>query len=288
MKKTKPSTLIEQKVLTCNGRIVFEKLTMPYFHRMPKLFEKNEACFMFINKGEFSVRAPDQFLSFEKGKGLLAKCFDYFFETNKAQQASSDNIEVLGVILHQSMMEELFQFDLSISNYKVDFNVKQLQVDALLTSFKESINILLDNPELADETLIKTKLKEFVLLLSKSENAPSELDFLAAMYQPTAIDFRTTINNNLYSNMSLEEFAKLCNTSVSTFKRKFKEIYHETPKKYLSKMKMKKASQFLNNKENRISDIAYDCGFDSLATFNRIFKNHFGKSPSEYRLNQKK
>lgn len=278
--------LIDQKVLTYNGRIVFEKITMPYFQRIPKLFEKNEACFMFINKGEFSVRTPDQFLSFEKGKGLLAKCFDYFFETNKTQQASSDNIELLGVILHQSMMEELFQFDLSTSNYKVDFNVKQLQVDALLANFKESINILLDNPELADETLIKTKLKEFVLLLSKSENAPSELDFLAAMFQPNATDFRTTINNNLYSNLSVEEFAKLCNTSVSTFKRKFKELYSETPKKYFSKMKMKKASQLLLIKENRISDIAYECGFDSLATFNRIFKKNFGKSPSEYRLSQ--
>lgn len=276
----------QKKVLTYNGVVVFEKLTMPYFQRIPKLFENNEACFMFINKGEFSVRTQDEFLSFEKGKGLLAKCFDYFFETNKAQQKSSDHLEVLGVILHQSMMEELFQFDLSTSNYKVDFNVKQLQVDALLANFKESINILLDNPELADETLIKTKLKEFVLLLSKSENAPAELDFLAAMFQPNATDFRTTINSNLYSNLSLEEFAKLSAMSVSTFKRKFKELYSETPKKYFSKMKVRKASQLLLIKENRISDITYDCGFDSLATFNRIFKKHFGQSPSEYRLAQ--
>jgi AraC-like DNA-binding protein len=155
-----------------------------------------------------------------------------------------------------------------------------------LANFKESINILLDNPDLADETLIKTKLKEFVLLLTKSENAPSELDFLAAMFQPHATDFWTTFNNNLYPNMSMEEFAKLCNTSVSTFKRKFKELYSEMPKKYFSKMKMKKASQLLLIKENRISDVADDCGFDSLATFNRIFKKHVGQSLSEYRVSQ--
>ncbi|MFK7776445.1 MAG: helix-turn-helix domain-containing protein, partial [Saprospiraceae bacterium] len=96
----------------------------------------------------------------------------------------------------------------------------------------------------------------------------------------------TTINNNLYSNLSVEEFAKLCAMSVSTFKRKFKELYSESPKKYFSKMKMKRASQLLLINENRISDIAYECGFDSLATFNRIFKKHFGQSPSEYRLTQ--
>lgn len=276
--------ILDQKVLTYNGRVVFEKITMPYFQRIPKLFQKNEACFMFVNKGEFSVRTAEDFISFNKGKGLLAKCFDYFFETNESQRQSSDSIEVLGIILHQSMMEELFQFDLSSSNFKLGYNIKQLQIDALLSNYKESVNILLDNPEIADEALIKTKLKEFVLLLSKSENAPSELDFLAAMFQPIAFDFRSTINNNLYANLSLEELAKLCCISLSTFKRKFKEVYKESPKKYLSRKKMEKAIQLLVVKENRISDIAHECGFDSLSTFNRIFKTHFGKSPSDYRL----
>jgi len=274
----------EIKVITYRGKVVFEKITMPYFKRIPKLFEKNEACFMFVNKGEFSIREPESFISYKRGKGLLAKCFDYFFETNKSQRESSDSIEVLGVILRQQMMEELFHFDLSTSDYKVDFNIKQFQIDALLANYKESINILLDNPEIADEALIKTKLKEFVLLLSKSENAPSELDFLAAMFRRPSSEFRSTVNNNLYADLSLAELAKLCNISIATFKRRFKEVYKESPKKYISKMKMEKASQLLAVKENRISDIAYECGFDSLGTFNRNFKIHFGKSPSEYRL----
>jgi AraC-like DNA-binding protein len=276
----------EIKVLNYKGKVVFEKITMPYFRRMPKLFEKNEACFMFINKGEFSVRTPEEFISFKKGKGLLAKCFDYFFETNKSQRESSDAVEIVGVILHQSIMEELFQFDLASYDFNLGYNLKQLQIDALLANYKESINILLDNPEIADETLIKTKLKEFVLLLSKSENAPSELDFLSALFKLNPSDFRSTINNNLYANLTLEEFAKLCNISVSTFKRKFRSVYRESPKKYLSKMKMERASQLLIIKENRISDIAFDCGFDSLGTFNRNFKAHFGISPSEFRMGQ--
>ncbi len=276
----------EQKKISYKGRVVFEKISMPYFQRIPKLYEKNEACFMFINKGEFSVRTPEKFISFKKGKGLLAKCFDYFFETNKTQRESSDRVELLGVILHQSIMEELFHFDIASSNYRLDYNVKQLEIDALLSNFKESINILLDNPEIADEILIKTKLKEFVLLLSKTENTPSELDFLAAIFHRNSTDFSTTINNNLFSNLSLVEFAKLCGLSISSFKRKFKDVYNESPRKYFSKMKMKKAGQMLANTDNRISDVAYDCGFESLATFNRNFKSYYGMAPTEYKLNQ--
>lgn len=259
---------------------------MPYFQRIPKLFEGKEACFMFVNKGEFSVRTPEEFISFKEGKGLLAKCFDYFFETNERQQESSDNIEILGILLHSSIVEEVFQFDSTISQHTVDFNVKKVQVDALLANFKESINLLLDNPELADEAIIKMKLKEFVLLISKTENAPSQLDFLSAMFRVNSADFKSTVNKNLFSSLSLEEFAKLSNMSLSSFKRKFNETFGESPKKYISKMKMKRAEQMLAIKENRITDIAYECGFESVSAFNRNFKARFNQSPTQYRLSQ--
>jgi AraC-like DNA-binding protein len=276
----------EQKVLKYKGQIVFEKIAMSTFQRIPKLYQQNEACFMFVNEGEFSVRTPDEFLSFKKGKGLLAKCFDYFFETNEKQRLASNKVEVLGILLYPSIVEELFQFDITTSNHIVDFNAKQIQVDGLLNTFKESIDILLENPDLADEQLIQMKLKEFVLLISKTLNAPSQLDFLSAMFRKNSTEFRTTITKNIYSNLSINEFAQLCTMSVSSFKRKFNEIYGEPPKKYFAKMKLEKASKMLTSKNNRISDIAYDCGSETILTFNRSFKNHFGKSPSEYRLNQ--
>lgn len=145
--------------------------------------------------------------------------------------------------------------------------------------------MLLDNPELADETLIKTKLKEFVLLMSKTQNAPSQLDFLSAMFKKNSSTFKETIINNIYSNLSLDEFAHLSGMSLSTFKRKFNDTFKDSPKKYIAKKKLEKASKMLRLPDYRISDIAYDCGFETISTFNRSFKTHFGKSPTEFRLN---
>ncbi|PCJ63615.1 MAG: AraC family transcriptional regulator [Bacteroidetes bacterium] len=277
----------ELKVLKYKGHVVFEKIAMSGFDRIPKQYQNNEACFMFINEGEFSVRTPNEFLSFKKGKGLLAKCFDYFFETNTKQKIKNNGrIEVLGILLYPSIVEELFQFDISDSTHYVNYNAKQIQIDGLLNNFKESINMLLDNPELADEALIKTKIKEFVLLITKTLNAPSQLDFLAAMFRKNDTEFRTTINNNMYSNLSVDEFAQLCAMSVSSFKRKFKETFNESPKRYLGKMKLEKSIRMLASKDTRISEIAYDCGFETISTFNRSFKTQYGESPSDYRLNQ--
>jgi len=273
-----------KKVLTYKNKIVFEKVQIPYFKRMPKISHDDEACFMFINEGEFSVRTPSEFISYNKEKGLLAKCIDFFFETTHIQRTTSEYVEVIGVLLHPTILEELFQFDIKKSNHKVDYNVIQIHVNELMTNFKESLNILLDNPELADEDLIKTKLKEFVLLMCKTQNAPTQLDFLSAMFKRDTSEFSTIINSNLYSNLSIDEFSHLCGMSSSSFKRKFKNVFQQSPKRYMLKMKLEKACKALESSQDRISDIAYNCGFETISTFNRSFKKQFGKSPTEYRL----
>jgi AraC-like DNA-binding protein len=274
----------EEKYLKYKDHVVFGKQSMPYFDRIPKQYAENEACFVFVNKGEVSVRSQIEPIQLDKNHGLLAKCMNYFFETNEQQRKSSDGVEVIAVLLYPSIVQELFEFDVSNHDYSFNFNIKQVELDRLLENFKESINILLDNPELADENIIKTKLKEFVLLVSKSQEAPSQLDFLAALFKPLDIEFKTTIKNNLYSNLSLDELAALCHLSTSSFKRKFNETFNNSPKKYLAQKKVERAAELLRSRDLRISDIAYDVGFDSLATFNRNFSNMYGKSPSEYRL----
>ncbi len=276
--------IYEEKYLKYKDRIVFGKQSMPYFDRMPKEYFKDEACFVFVNEGEVSVRAQTDYIDLNKKQAVLAKCLNYFFETSARQKESGDGVEVIAVILYPAQVEELFEFDLSKSDFSFDFNIKQVEVDRLLANFKESIDILLDNPELADESIIKTKLKEFVLLMAKSQDAPSQLDFLAALFKPLDIEFKATIQHNLYANLAIDELARLCHLSTSSFKRKFKEAFNASPKKYISQKKVEKAAALLKSESLRVSDIAYDVGFDSLATFNRNFSATYGLSPSEYRL----
>ena len=270
----------EEKYIKYKGRIVFGKQSMPYFDRIPKEYFEDEACFVFVNEGEVSVRSQTAYMDLDKNQAILAKCLNYFFETNQKQKESSEGVEVIAVILHPSQVEELFEFDLSESNYSMDYNIKQMEVDRLLANYKESISILLDNPALADETMIQTKLKEFVLLMTKSQGAPSQPDFLSALFKPLDIEFKSTIQHNLYADLSLEELARLCHLSTSSFKRKFTETFNASPRKYISQKKIEKAAVLLKNEGSRVSDIAYDVGFESLATFNRNFTAFYGKSPT--------
>ena len=275
----------EYKILKYKGKVVFHKMKIHAPKREMKPFQNNEACFMFVNDGEFSVRTPNQFISFDQRTGMLAKCFNFFIETTIAQRNRAEEMEFIGVFLFPEQVEEIMDIDLSQSNHKVKLNIQQIDIDSLFTAYKNSINVLLDSPEIADEEMIKLKLREMIILISKSQNL-SILDFLVSMFNLTHTKFKTTIESNIYSNLNIEDFAKLCNLSLSSFKRKFTKVYEESPKKYINRMKLEKATKHLLNTDLLISEIAYDCGFDTISSFNRLFKLQFNTSPTVYRLNQ--
>jgi len=273
------------KYLKYKGKIVFGKQSMPYFDRIPKEYSENEACFVFVNRGEISIRAPQDYIDLDVKSGVLAKCLNYFFEADKSKQdVYNEGVEVIAILLYPSVIEQLLDIDLSLTSQHINYDIKQVVIDELLENFKQSISILLDNPELADDKIIEAKLKEFIMLMIKSQDINNQADFLSNLFSPLNISFRATVQQNLYANLSQDELAKLCHMSTSSFKRKFNEVFNESPQKYITRKKINKAAQLLRLNKLRISDIAYEVGFESVATFNRNFRTIFGKSPSEYRL----
>ena len=278
--------ILDHKALTYKGKVIFEKLVFGDFGRQLKPFEDNEACFMFVEKGSFEMIKPEEAIPFNSGEGMLAKCGNYYFE-NQIDQNQPDNTTVLiGAFFHESIVMELFKDEIRPSNHRLNYDASKIQIDALLLNFRDNIVFLIENNEIADETLVATKLKEFIILLSKVENAPSVFDFVSSLFNPHSYSFKAIIEANKYRSLSLDELAILSGLSLSSFKRKFKEVFDKSPRKYLSTVKMEKAAKMLLDKEYRVTDVAYDCGYDNVPTFNRNFKSYFGVSPSDYRLTQ--
>lgn len=280
--------ILEQTEIKYKGKIVFERLVMSTnFKRVPKLFTEDEACFLFLTKGAFHFRTPTNFLTFTEGDAMLSKCGNYFIENVMLNQKTEHQIiSAIGAFFYPTMVKSFFQSDLSIQQFQNNFDTTKISIEPLMKSFIDSINYMLDNPKLADENLIITKLKELLLLLSKSEKASSINAFVNSLFVPYEYNFNEIIQKNLYSNLSLSELAHLCNSSLATFKRKFTEFYKESPAKYIIQKKLEKSIQLLQHKSKPISDIAYECGFETISNFDKAFKKQFEKSPSEYRLSQ--
>ena len=83
--------------------------------------------------------------------------------------------------------------------------------------------------------------------------------------------------------LSLGQVAKAVNTSTFYFCKMFKKVTGLNFTDYVSRVRIEKAKNLLLNPNLRVSEIAYEVGFQSLTHFNRMFKRILGLSPTEYR-----
>lgn len=264
-------------------QVVFVKMEMENFTRIKKYFTEGEACFMFIDEGSFVLRTPEETIAFNSGEGLIVKCGNYLLEQGNKDVFPIDNFSFLAVYLYPSVIKELFTGARIPAEISDNYDVKKIKMDTLFSDFYKNISFLLENPEIVDDTLVLLKLKEFILLLSKTDKAQEVADYITSLFNPYLYSFQKIIENNTYTNLSLTEFAFLCGMSLTSFKRKFKTYYKVSPKQFLLDKKIEKATELLPVKEHRIADIAYDCGFESINSFNRNFKKYTGKTPTAYR-----
>ena len=94
------------------------------------------------------------------------------------------------------------------------------------------------------------------------------------------------INEHQTEDLSLGQVAKAVNMSTFYFCKMFKKITGINFTDYLSRVRIEKAKNLLLNPNLRISEIAYEVGFQSLTHFNRVFKKIIDQSPTQYRGQQ--
>jgi len=96
------------------------------------------------------------------------------------------------------------------------------------------------------------------------------------------------VNSNFAEDISIQQLADICYTSVSTLRRDFVAFTGEPPLNYLNEVRLKNALLLLTTTDKKIVDIALECGFDAISSFNRQFKQFYKKSPTQYLKELKK
>jgi len=100
---------------------------------------------------------------------------------------------------------------------------------------------------------------------------------------PLVLKAREYIDKHKVEELSLANVAKAAGASVFHFCKVFHKSTGLKFTDYVARVRLEDARTRLLNPNLRISEIAYDVGFQSLTQFNRTFKRVFGQSPSEFR-----
>lgn len=244
----------------------------------------NDACLLYSLEGSATVLGSNQIAQISTGEGALMKCGRYLDRWNKRNDDKLNEV----VIIH--FYPEVFSyvydgkmpsFILSNDDHS-DLSMSILKYNEALNNYITSLRYYFDNPDVLDDDLIKMKFKELVHLLFKGGNEEVR-NLMRSLFTKEVIEFREVINKNLYTDVNLDGLAFLTHMSLSSFKRKFKSIFHMTPAKYIKSKRLDKAKDLLGYTDKSIIDISFECGFGDTKVFAKNFKSHFKITPTAYR-----
>jgi AraC-like DNA-binding protein len=135
------------------------------------------------------------------------------------------------------------------------------------------------------------QLMQFFQLL-KSLSAMENVDPLAPDLQLKPFsDYEGMRISNVYNyimqnynrDLTLEEVAAAAFMTPQAFCRYFKKHTRVTFVTFLNEVRINEAcKKLIDGAYDSVSTVAYDCGFNSITNFNRVFKSTTGKSPKEY------
>lgn len=282
--------ILEYKTFDLYEKMVFEKAVLTPPFSIPRNEMSNEACFLYVLEGSHTISDPVKHLTIQAKEGVLMQCNTYYAEWLKS--ANYNTCEAIAVHFYPEVLKKIYDKDFpafikQIDSEKNKSGMNKVIGDSTMHHYIASMQFYFENPTLVSDELLILKLKEVILLLMKTENAVSIKELILRLFSPKEYSFKEIIDAHIFSNHSVDELAILTNLSTSTFKREFRKLYNTSPALYYKTKKLERAADLIIATDNRISNIAYDCGFNDVAHFSKSFQEQYKVTPSQYRLNQK-
>lgn len=126
-----------------------------------------------------------------------------------------------------------------------------------------------------------TLLTAFALQLADLLN---RLVIEAANAEPmVVVKARQYVNAHLEERITLDDIAAHVSVSPYYFCKVFKQATGMTLTEYVNRRRIEWAKRKLLNPQARVTEVAYDVGYQSLSQFNRSFLKYVGESPSRFR-----
>jgi len=162
-------------------------------------------------------------------------------------------------------------------------SVLPVSLDNTLHAYFQSLSAYFFRTEALSPTLLEIKFRELLLNLTSSEFHSGLGAYFKSLFYNTRTSIPSIMEANFTYNLSLEEFATLCNRSLSVFKADFKEIYDCSPGRWLTQKRLEYARTLLVNTDKMVTELAFECGFENASHFTRVFKEKYGVTPLQSR-----
>jgi len=156
-----------------------------------------------------------------------------------------------------------------------------LKIDTLTSEYAVKTAQLLEREN--DPSVKDTLFFSLVTVICKNAKTRTTSEYSKNLER---IFLTTAYMEKHYSEpLKLCDLAAFSNYSVRHFTRLFRLCYQVSPMDYLNQLRLDNAVTLLKNPNLSLSEIATLCGFSGSSVFSKVFRNHFGHTPSDHRKN---
>ena len=157
-------------------------------------------------------------------------------------------------------------------------------MSAIMTIYPRLVNIA----TIDDKFYMAQELFSILYELSKFDDAYELASSTFAKVEVSSdsrrvLKVKDYINTHINDNLRLELLADLVGMTPSAFSRYFKLRTGKNLSEYIVDMRLGQAARRLVDTTDSISEICWDCGFNTLSNFNRLFRKRKGCNPTEFR-----
>lgn len=282
---SKPSI---EKTLTSNETFVYKDTTGDFFN--PHWHFHPEFQISFIVKGIGTRFVGDHVQPFEEGDLVFTgPNLPHLWRSDEAYFKGNHNLSTRGLVIYFD--NELLSKSLLNKEefYKINKLVKNsFRGIEFYGKTKEHVGKLL--LEIASEKGFKRimKLLEIIDLLSNSVeyNLLSSPGYTNSLKGDDTEKMRMVyeyVTTHFKSKIALEEIASMLNMTTTSFCRYFKPRANKTFTRFVNDIRIGHARKLLLEDNFNISQISYECGFNTLSNFNKQFKSVAKMCPHKYR-----
>jgi len=278
--------IIDYRKIDLLGKSFIQKIVLqpPFEFTFPV---SEQACFLYMYQGEMQYQFDDEPINIPNKYSLFLNCLNSGKKIHNSNVKS--NGEIVIVTFHPDILKKIYERELPPllqrpRNTVSNLSSEKINNDFLIQKYIEGLLFYFENPSLVNDDILILKLKEIVLLLSQTKNAGAIQVILSQLFSPATYTFKQIIEAHLFLQVGIEELARKTNLSLSSFKREFTKLYNDSPANYIKTQRLEKAAELLLASDKRITDIAFDCGFNDLANFTKSFHDKYHIAPTNYRL----
>lgn len=239
--------------------------------------EKSHNYLFFVRKGEIEI------LCDEYCRKLKA---DEFILVPKASESAVRSLSSADVVVHSfdslfSVCDQFVIEKLEMYTSKVTYAFEPTRVLEPMDRFLDLLTFYIEDKILCKHIQELKQTEMFMLIrtfYSKEE--------CAALFYPilsSNMDFKNMVLDNYQKVRTVQELANICCLSLTTFNRKFRLYFKDSPYNWMLKQKAKHIHVRLRNPNIPICDIIEEFGFSSSGHFTTYCKTYFNMPPTQLR-----